>query len=277
MIHHNIKRFSARRLITILAAIFLTLMIPGICALADAATQEKAPAGDAGYEADPETAYRPLIDMYKSFEKSGLTECDEFLSNTLLARAKFDPDVLSGMDMDLDGLVLQFALHDVNGDGMPELLIRAVDTASASTILSVYTLKEGTPVSILQKETGREEIIIRESGVIDRRWSHMGIITDMYYTLAPGAAELTLENGLYTDWNKAAKKDEYTDLENAQILQYGDHYKGLNVLIPEDAAALTLIGQEEWAELTTDYEAGKTAPQKDAWRLLSAYPAGKRK
>jgi hypothetical protein len=292
MIHYNIERLSARRLITILAAIFLALMISLSPALAEKTAQEQAApnqadpfqtaqeqtqAGGAVYEADPETAYRPLIDMYRAFEKSGFTLCDEFLSNTLLARAKFDPDVLGGMDMDLEGLVLQFALNDLNQDEVPELLIRAVDPASVSTILSAYTLKDGAPVSILQKETGREVISIRESGIIDCEWSHMGILTDLYFTLAPGAAELTLEEGLYTDWNRAARKEEYSDLENAQIIQYGDHFKGLTVLIPQDTTALTPIGQEDWADLTTDNEAGKAAPQEDEWRPLAAYPGGRRK
>ena len=270
MIHQNGKRGAGGRLFTISAAILLTLFIAVIPALA-----EKTQAEGTVYDGDYRSAYRPVINMYRTFENSGFTVYDPFLSDTLLARAKSDPDVLIGMDMEIKYLALQFSLHDLNGDETPELLIRAVGPARFSTILSAYTLNDGTPVSVLQKQTGREEIIIRESGVINRGWSHMGIVTDLYCTLAPGAIELTLEDGLYTDWNQAAGREAYTDLENAQIIQYGDHYKGLTVLIPENTATLTLIGQEEWAELMTDYEAGRKAPLEDAWHSLSAYPGGK--
>lgn len=263
MTHQNGKRTWKKFLSPALAVILMATAAAGFA-------QEKAA------QADTIAAYKPLAGMLWAFEKSGFTAHDPAISDTLPARAMDDPDAFAGEELNFEALHLQYALLDLNRDGVDELLIRGVDGAAAPGILSVYTLIEGAPVSLLQKEAGREEIILYESGVIEREWSHMGILTELYYTLAPGAAELTLADGLYTDWNEAARKDEYAELENIEIVQYGEHYKGLTVLIPEHAVGLTAITRKEWADLVTGHEAGRMQPAKDAWRYLADYPGVKR-
>ena len=162
-------------------------------------------------------------------------------------------------------------MFDINDDTVPELFINT--DPYAGNIFGIYTLADGKPVSLLQKETAREVICFYSGGAVNRQWAHMGIVVDLFYTLPQGADKLALADGLYTDWNAAAQKEECALLENADIVQYGEHFKGAIRLIPENTAILMPITMEEWEAVMGKY-AGPLGPVIPEWYVLADYPGG---
>ncbi len=219
-------------------------------------------------------AFKPIIEAYAAFEASGFTVYDEdLIGDSFLCKAKDEGPDMAGLGIDINQAKLYFSLEDINGDYIPELFIIVSDlgTPYEEGVFGVYALVDSKPVSVLQKENAREDISLYELAV-SRRWSHMGIVTELFYTLPKGGGALVLENGLYTDWNEAAQKEEYAELENEQIVPYGDHYKGLTVLITEDTAGLTPITAEEWQAIIDQYvdPLGQVIPE---YFLLEVYSA----
>lgn len=222
----------------------------------------------------PQEVYRPIIDAYIAAQANGFTSFAPILEDTFLATAESQSPDMAGVGVELVDISLYYAHRDINKDGLAELFIIAADSYG-DYIWGVYTIADGVPCSLLQKSGAREEIRLHgnEDGehVLILGWSHMGEVVDLFYRLPGGAAALVLEEGLYTDWNEAAQNEKYAELENEEIVRYGDHYKGAASLYttPEE---LTAISLEEWETIW----AGFSAMADDFGDMLSLanYPAG---
>lgn len=204
----------------------------------------------------PQEIYKPIIDAYIEAQSSGFESFDPILGDTFLATGNYSFDVSE--DMEFSEFTLFYAFHDMNEDRVPELFIIASDLYTDS-IWGVYTIAGNAPRSLLQQASAHEviDLNLTEDGgsALVHEWSHMGEVTTLFYTLQAGKDRLTLEEGLYTDWNEAAQNEEYWDLENSEIVKYGDHYKGASGLYP-DTGELIPISMDEWETVWAHYSAG---------------------
>ncbi len=284
-----------RSILALIAASVLLLAGCGIDAFADAAksappaveqpaqtpepaaTPEQTAAEGPQQNADagaPLEVYRPIIDAYVLAQSSGFTSFAPILNDAFLATAKsLSPD-MGGVGVDIAGLSLCYAARDINKDRTPELFIIAVDSYG-DYIWGVYTIADHAPRSLYQKANARDELRLHynEDGesVLVLSWSHMGEAVDMFYRLPEQGTNLVLAEGLYTDWNAAAQNEEYAGLENAEIIRYGEHYKGASNLYPTPDA-LTPISMEEWETIWAGFSA--TVDEFPDMLPLPNYPAG---
>lgn len=223
---------------------------------------------------ETQEVYKTIIDAYINSEKSGFTSFDPVIADTFLATAQSQSSDMTGIGVEIAELSLSYATWDMNADGVPELFIIAGDSYD-NYIWGVYTIADNAPCSLLQQGGAREEIRlhVNESGegVIVHEWSHMGEVVDLLYSLPKGGAGLVLEEGLYTDWNDAAQNEAYEDLENYEIINYGDHYRGADSLYP-NLDELTPISMSDWESIW----GGLSAAPVDFTDIypLSDYPAG---
>ena len=203
-----------------------------------------------------EGAYQPVIDAYIEAKASGFTKIDPILADTFPARSENLGSDMADLGVDIETVSLLYVLYDMNADRTPELFIIA-SQPDVNYIWSVYTIANNEAVSLLQQTGAREEILfgVNEDGLcaFSKSWTHMGITVELFYRLPAGGDSLTLEEGLYTDWNEAAQNDAYADLENHQIIQYGDHFKGVSDLYRPDSGKLTPITADEWFSISNDY------------------------
>jgi len=92
-----------------------------------------------------------LINAYVQLELSGFTEFDERLIGHSYFAEIVRYSLLRAampwwwMTVNLEASPIMYALHDISGDGIPELFIGA-----EHGIAGIYTLRRGTPVSIAQ-------------------------------------------------------------------------------------------------------------------------------
>lgn len=235
------------------------------------AAEQPEQSGDA---AAPQEVYRPIIDAYVLAQSSGFTSFAPIIKDTFLAAAKnLSPD-MAGVGVDIAEISLYYAARDLNKDQTPELFIIAADSYG-DYIWGVYTIADQTPRSLYQKANARDELRLHHNedgeNVLVLSWSHMGEAVDMFYRLPEKGTSLVLAEGLYTDWNAAAQNDEYANLENHEIIRYGDHYKGASNLYPTPGA-LTPISMDEWETIWSGFSA-KIDDFPDMLSLPN-YPAG---
>lgn len=137
------------------------------------------------YEADPKTAYDPVIHLYEQAltEKWDMEQCSSHDISLMISRFTDDPDRISAFMMDLDS------------DGSGELII-----TDGMMIYDLYTLRNGTPVKLL---TGWERNSYRlcMGNVIYNQGSN-GAASSVYnyYQLQNG--ELILMESVVFDANK---------------------------------------------------------------------------
>jgi len=124
---------------------------------------------------DWQSAYSVLINAFADFEKSGYTVYNQsVIGDTRLVSEENWDSRFNWMDNGIRSEKLCYWLHDINGDGTPELFIgtqHADDTSGATTgstptIYEIYTVQDGKAVLIVQPLSRYEEVLVYRSGTI---------------------------------------------------------------------------------------------------------------
>jgi len=101
---------------------------------------------------------------------------------------------------------LVYALHDINGDGAPELFI-GYGRRDFNTITGIYTIQNSEPISIIQLDLRSSFFVLRidvnDGYVIEYIWGRMGHAINAFYALNENGELITLDvlitSGL--DWS----------------------------------------------------------------------------
>jgi len=89
-----------------------------------------------------------------------------------------------------------FALHDINGDGSPELFIGFEDSNGFIHLNRIYTLQDGEPALIFQRERGIEmDLLTDDIGgyIIKTFWGVAAIVVENFFALDERGKLITLE------------------------------------------------------------------------------------
>ena len=152
--------------------------------------------------------FAAILNAYAELELSGFTLYNEELIGhslfVVLGEAMWSPRVPN------DDRQIMYSLHDINGNGLPELFI-----GTNSVITGIYTLRNAEPESVIQLENHRH--ILNLFNDIDGRYiikhghGHLDHAWEYFYTLDEDET-LTVRDRLFTnglDWS--GNPDRYND------------------------------------------------------------------
>jgi hypothetical protein len=120
----------------------------------------------------PDSPYHELMETLMTYQDSGWMDYSSpLISDSIFVTNPYHnnprPALFTGAAYDyyyLDELTLYYALLDINGDGLLELLIGPGD--DEYSIFSIYSLQEGKPTAILQRHGLREVMYLCPDGTI---------------------------------------------------------------------------------------------------------------
>ena len=154
--------------------------------------------------------FAALLGAYAALALSSYTQIDEeLLGDSFLAERSLAWDEpWQGF-----GPAIFYALHDINGDGVPELFIGTHFGNFEREILGIYTLRDGEAVSVV-RPGGRASVHlltdIDGNYIIETAWGHMDYGGEAFYTLnvygESVRQELLLTEGL--DWSDVVWGDD---------------------------------------------------------------------
>ena len=131
--------------------------------------------------------YGPIVNAYAALEMSGYTDIDEGLIGDSLLAVQQWGTYNFGYD-ELPELV--YAIHDINDDGSPELII-GVDSYGV-TVSGIYVTNNDQPESLIQVEDRYALTLTTDvdgETVIILAWGHMGVATEFFYRLIDAGLE----------------------------------------------------------------------------------------
>jgi len=181
-----------------LLASMLCSLLAGLCACGQAApdsepntaTQARSAAAltttvpptiacPASYKDAPEAYWPILDDLYVFVYLAHQDDWD-------LTCTAFDNTGIINQSVLYDAEDLGYAIEDINNDNISELLI----LRKASSVLSLYTLKEANPVFLLSDWGSRTIGRFAADGTLYTQWSGGGGMSLCAYRLEPGADKL---------------------------------------------------------------------------------------
>ena len=158
-------------------------------------------------EPDWHSVYGQYLDAYYTYAISGFTQPDKSLigDNVLVEYGVVED---GGVWIMFEGTSnrLAYCFHDIDGNGVSELLIAAGYHPGTATsrdgvyykIYSIYSVINGNPVSLLQKSLAPYEWInILSSGYINVCSGRMGYYNDAYYSINADGMLVELESISY--------------------------------------------------------------------------------
>jgi len=131
--------------------------------------------------------FSPILNAYAVFELSNYTvHDDEIMGNTFWsAHMLLSPDWNEG-----NRPPFLYALHDLNGDGVPELMIGgeyAPRYGLSSNIFGIYALQNNSPTSVFNQTGSRYNLSVQldDEGncILSNSWGHLGTSEDYFYKI----------------------------------------------------------------------------------------------
>lgn len=132
-----------------------------------------------------------ILDAYIELEQSGFTlHNEELIGHSILAQVGGN----LFRNMVHDDWQIMYALHDISGNGQPELFIGAARSLSpqyaSGFITGIYILLDGEPVSVIQLEDSRHSVNLFTDWygryIIAHGHGHMSFAWQYFYTLGSG-------------------------------------------------------------------------------------------
>lgn len=110
----------------------------------------------------------------------------------------------------------KYALTDLSGDGIPELIVAVLDSHDRYLTCGIYTISNGNVISLIENPHVRNRFYIAENSELrNERASGAANCGVTYYSLKPSAAKLT-------------KEYEYVVRENGYYYVSGNHEKSIS-------------------------------------------------
>jgi len=217
--------------------------------------------------------YKSVVNAYIGLELSGYTSYDEsILGDDVCLIPNGDGSYFIGYDTKPN---LMYAFYDLNGNGIPELLIGAnlgeADGAAmpAVFITGIYGLQDGKPVSLIQvgawshlnvfTDNSDNSIIKITSG------THIEFVAEEFYKIDEKETLITLDI-LYT-YGKIKDYYEPDDITYSHTKDVNG--KEVGITEQEYLALMQKYGSVGYLDNTGDLKANKIVI--NSWKPLTAY------
>lgn len=230
--------------------------VSGHKAVGSVTVEKVIPDGDS-----PNGSTQPVAD----FDRAAALEAYQFI----LEQFSFEHIYPDGTDTGFDGSVgfiedNDFALYDVNGDGLEELIIRFVTAPTEAKLEIVYTFRDGGPAVIL---SAFPEVTYFSNDILQEDWFHGSDLAgegywpyNLYRLNCDGFYELFAEVNM---WSRDV------DMVNAK----GDPYP--EDIDRENAGTVFIVTREGKTETISksDYETWLSSLLEDAQQVTIPYQA----
>ena len=217
--------------------------------------------------------YKPVVNAYIALEQSGYTSYDEsILGDDVCLTPNGGGSYFIGYDTKPS---LMYAFYDLNGNGIPELLIGAelgvADGAAESNVFvtGIYGLQDGKPVSLIQVGAWSQlNVFADNSGncIIKKiSGTHIDYVEEYFYKIDKNETLIMLDK-LYT----YGKINDYNKVDDITYSHTKD-VNGREVSITEQEY-LTLMqkyGSAGYLDTTGDLKANEIVI--NSWKPLTAY------
>ncbi|GLC80071.1 hypothetical protein [Lacrimispora brassicae] len=217
--------------------------------------------------------YKSVINAYIGLEQSGYTSYDEsILGDDVCLIPNGDGSYFIGYDTKPS---LMYAFYDLNGNGIPELLIGAdlgeADGAAMPDVFitGIYGLQDGKPVSLIQVDAWSQLNVFSNNSDISiikiTSGTHIEYVAEKFYMIDEKETLITL-NKLYT----YGKINDYYEPDDI-IYSHTKDVDGKEVSITEQEyfALMQKYGSVGYLNRVGDLKDNEIVI--DSWKPLTAY------
>lgn len=214
--------------------------------------------------------YKSVVKAYIGLEQSGYTSYDEsILGDDVCLKPNSDGSYFIGLDTKPN---LMYAFYDLNGNGIPELLIGAdlgeADGAAMPDVFitGIYGLQDGKPVSLIQVDAWSQLNVFTDNSIIKiTSGTHIEYVAEKFYKIDEKETLITLEK-LYT-YGKIKDYYEPDDI----IYSHTKDVNGKEVRITDEEYLALIQKYGSVRDVDTAGDLKDSEIVIDSWKPLTAY------